>query len=226
MTHKIIFALLLTAILLTGCTGQSTTTSQNKQTTQQTNQENSQTTKTETQQVLDLTGKGWLELVGLGIPIECKVTYKGKAANDAITDATLYMKGNKFKEVVSMTAEGVKLKISVVSKDDGNIYMTYDDPTMMNAMTQGKLSCDGIVYKTDTNMQQGSDTASVDTSLLQSSDYVDLNCKPSSFGDEMFSTPGKMCTIKEITAAITGGQDICNSITDPKQKLECEKMIG
>jgi len=230
MNYRIIFALLLMAIVLTGCTGQSATTNQNQQTAQATGQTVQQTTtttqQTATQQISNLVGKGWAELVGLNVPIECKVTYKGKAANDAIKNAVLYMKGNKFKEVVTMTAEGMTLGITVISKDDGNIYMMYDDPTMMTAMTQGKIKCDGMVYSTETNMAQSADSATVDTSVLQSSDYVNLDCKPALFGDEMFATPGKLCTLKEITNALTGGQNTCESITDPQQKKDCEAILG
>gem|GEM_PF-2936923 len=228
MDYKIIFAVLLVAVLLAGCTGQSTTGKSvtGSQTGTQTGTTGTTGQQT-TQQGTSLIGKGWAELVGMGIPMECKITFKGKATNDAIKSAVLYMKGTKFKEVVEMNAEGVNIKTTIISKDDGSIYILYDDPTMMNTMTQGKIKCDGIVYSTKEDLEGGvTTTAAVDTSVLQSDDLVGLDCKPAVFGDEMFSTPGKMCTMKEITNALTGGQDICGSITDPAQKDQCEKMLG
>lgn len=218
MDMKLIFGFLMAGLLLFGCTGQ--TTQPANQTTPTTSTQTPVTTTPVTTTVTDLTNLGWGELIALGTPVECTVTYK--ESTEGIKDIKLYMKGMMFKETFTMTQDGKDIPTSVISKNDGYIYIRYNDPSFMSSMTMGKIQCDGLAYKTD--VTETSASSPVDTTALEDSSKVSLNCKPAIFGDEMFSTAGKYCTMTEITTAITG--DLCGQLTDPVQKAQCEQALN
>jgi len=185
-----------------------------------------------TNTVTDLAGKGWGELVALGIPMECTVKYKDITEANGMKDVKLYMKGKMFKETVTMTQDGKDIAMSVISKDDGYVYIKYESSNMMSTLTQGKIQCDGMKYPTTStgSTTTGSTTTDssvpVDTSSLEDTNKVNIDCKPAVFGDEMFSTAGKYCTMKEITTAIMGDQNPCAQITDPATKAQCEAVYS
>jgi len=165
----------------------------------------------------------WSQLIALGTPVECELTYKDATLIPGFEKATLYVKGDKFKEVLTTSQAGLPTTMTVVSNNDGFVYLTYSDSTMMNAFTQGKLACDGI--KTPVNTTDSS-TGTVDTSAFEDDDKVSLSCKPGVFGDEMFQVTGKFCTLKDITTAMTGGIDPCAQIEDPESKAQCQQALG
>jgi len=247
MDFKLIMAVFLVGTLLFGCIGESTPPTNTGGTGPVTNTQpqtnNSQGAVTggsnnagtsnnadvsdESQTGLsnDLTDIAWSELIALGTPVECTLKYKDATLVPGFEKATIYMKGDQYKAVMSTSLEDVTTTITIISKNDGFVYMTYADSAMMATLTQGKIVCDGI--KTETNMSDtSSSSTTVDTSAFEDTDKVELDCKPGLFGDEMFQLSGKYCTLEEITTAMTGGVDPCEQITDPQTKAQCQQALG
>ncbi|MFA6531170.1 MAG: hypothetical protein WCT31_05540 [Candidatus Micrarchaeia archaeon] len=196
----IVMALL--GILLFGCIGGTPAATQQKagDTTGTTTTDEIITKTTDgTTSVLDtLTGKTFEEMVKLGIPIECDVTYKVQAQEIENAQIKMYFKGNKFKVITKMTANGINAGTTIIANGDGFAYSQFEDKTLWNAMTNGKLTCDWLKVEVDTTASDSGVGEYTDDSK------VDMNCKPGLFGDDIFFVSGKACTMAEIQNAMMG----------------------
>ncbi len=191
MDYKIFFTVLFAGILLFGCIGggqQETGVNYPKKESGQ-----SEGVATDSGTTFDLTGKTWAELVALDTPIVCTVKYDMLSFMPGLKSMVMYIKGNKLKEMIVTTQEdGTLVTMDTIYKEDGYVYTIYDAKTM-TVMTQGKIICDGIKHKTNESVTE--------------KPYADIHtlfsCKLGTFGDEMFETTGKYCTMKEIMKALT-----------------------
>ncbi len=173
----------------------------------------------------DLADIAWSGMIALGAPLECDLKYKDPTLVPGFEKATMYIKGNKFKETVTTAQAGVVTTTTIISNNDGFLYMIYD-PAMMQTLTQGKIACAGIKTEVNITDSPSTEATTADTSTFEDSSKVQFSCKPGLFGDDIFQVTGKFCTMKEITTALTGGVDYCAQITDPQTKAQCQQALG
>ncbi len=223
MDVKFIFAILIAGILLFGCISNEGMTKTNKTTTSgsenksqdtsgtnganitgtttttttttnaSSNQTNITTTATTGGQTttVDYSSKTWTELVALNSAVECAVTYKDEAAQAGIKSMMIYMKGSKMKSVTTLKPQAgqtTETVMTVLLPNDNYVYMNYNDPTLMQAFSSGK-SCDWIKLEA-TSSSPSNPNPSAD---LADDSKVSLDCKPGTFGDEIFQVTGTTC---------------------------------
>lgn len=177
--------------------------------------------------------KTWSELISVGSAVECDVKYKDTSLMPGFQQAKMFIKAKQFKEVITTLDDGKSKTMTVISNDDGFLYVKYSDSADIVSLTQGKIVCDGVKYvmnvinDSNPSADSGYDTSSpIDTSTFEDANKIELNCKPGLFGNEIFQVSGKYCTMNEIMSALTGGGDICDQITDPDSKAQCEQAFG
>lgn len=140
-------------------------------------------------------GKTFEELAKLGVPVECDVSYKIPVAEVENTKTKMYVKGSQLRVDTQMMSGGQNLGATIIMRGDGFAYSQFEDKSLLNSMTGGKMMCDWIKVDVDT----GSVGSIGD---YKDEDKVNLDCKPSMFGDEMFAVSGKACTMDDIQRAM------------------------
>jgi hypothetical protein len=175
----------------------------------------------------DLANKGLQELVALGGPVECTMVFKNAADAPGFKSATLYMKGQQFKEIIETEQGGKTFTVTVIRPTGDWVYTEYSDPNMLAAYGTAASSCKGFKMPLASN-----DTSSASVpnpSDVSAMDKLNLDCKVGLFGDEMFAVSGNYCSIADLVKAATGGkspEELCGQLTDPEQKASCIQALS
>jgi len=147
----------------------------------------------------NLAGLGYLQLVELGVPVECTV----KSTTDGVTSTTLMkMKGKNSMMETSYVDPQTKQETKTTAIVKGTANMVY---MKVSGSLYGQFAagCDWLAISSSNETQAPS--GAVNTTELEGLPASDFTCQPSLFGDEVFATPGKVCDFSQILAGMMGG---------------------
>ncbi len=158
----------------------------------------------------DFAGKGYAELVALGVPLQCDVKMNLESAG-ATSTAKMYFSGGKTRVDSTTNMEGSAIANSVVMKDK-KVYMQ-----LTSLMRVGPYAnCDWIAYDEE-QPQQTQEQASVGD--YSSIPPVDFSCSAWIPDDSKFATPGKVCG-PEVVGMITPNVDACEGM-EGQAMIDC-----
>lgn len=191
-------ALLVVALLVFGCTGGSESTSAKEVSPAGYNQEaNKEMIEPEEQTPApdnggDITSKTISEIMGLGVPVVCDITIDNEFGK---LDATLYMKGESFRQDAVITNDEGTQKVTVVYSNKK--YYTSVPEEYKSQMA----GCEWL----EVDVPEGNG-ASQATSVegIKNLPETSYSCGPGVFGDEKFEVSGKTCTMQDIMSMQMG----------------------
>lgn len=175
--------------------------------------------------VLDLAGMGYLQLVALGIPVECQFSDNEQGV---ATQFTLKMKGDRIRGEGTVVSNGSTEPTTFISLPDA-MYIQLS-ASQKEGITS---SCDWIKFADSSAGSGSTEVNGVDANPAAglTSGTAKYDCKPGLFGDDVFAVPQNACDMNElINSAVNAGgsnaPDICDSAQDNAQKIACKAECG
>lgn len=161
---------------------------------------------------INLEGKGFDELVELGLPIECNVILKTDSGK---FNYSLYIKGEKLKQVYLAYDQSSQLsRHTSIWRGDGYIYYKLESPypAPESGITTEWVMLASSGGKCDSFKINESETEGLPDFMDEEKTYLD--CVVVSFDDSFFETDWKSCTDEEFSEYVLGGNPIGENVTD------------
>lgn len=139
-----------------------------------------------------LLGKGYADLVALGVPLECDV--KTKDYDNKEVYIKLYMKGKNFKSTGTGSLSGSTCTGFTTILSDKIIYMGCETGELLQSCKWIKMDTTKLDNSTSNSLASSATTSD----SLDKIPKTDITCKPGLFGDEAFMVTGDVCDLSEM----------------------------
>lgn len=166
-----------------------------------------------------LAGLGWDALIALGTPVQCTVR-----SGDQTWD--MKMRGDNFRAESDVASDGQTTHVLMIGKDNF-VYMQ-----MGAEMQQMPGASDCAWLKMEQGPAGEPATGQPETTDYNSLPPENMTCSPALFGDDVFATSGRACTMDDLmppTPPPGGDGDACSacaSISDPDARAMCLQYCG
>ncbi|MDD5022625.1 MAG: hypothetical protein PHU63_00455 [Candidatus ainarchaeum sp.] len=188
MNLKVLFSVLFAGFLLFGCIGGEVPQEDNKQETDTELSDGEDETPETSEPELDLTSKTFEELVSLGIPLTCEITYKDPEVAQVIQSSVVYLSGEKLRMEMDASSQGYDMSMVLIVPGDGYSYLKYNDPFFMAFLVEP--GCEWV--KTEVGSEEDDPVQE-----LYDDSKVSVSCVPSVLSDSLFSVSGTACPMIE-----------------------------
>jgi len=156
---------------------------------------------------LDISDLAYLELAALGQPVECDITTTSNG--QTMTMKLKILNKNTYME---MDVPEMGKIVSIWKQSPSGEMASYTDMGgpmgAMYAMYTKDLNCNWLESDSEESESQGSTQVTYGKGDFENIPSSEMDCRIGTFGNEAFSTPGNVCTSKDIEDAMMASYSV------------------